>query len=1210
MFLPDPVINQLRMSLPLSTCTRLCLIICLLFLAPVPIRADLVISDAALGTNGSTTYPANPWPITQGEALTIEAGGSITTTGAGNCGVYGSSNNDINVSGTISTSGSGAMGIQVSNNSTINLAGTINISGEGIGDVFDRPSSGIPVYGDDLVVIGPSQPFLFGIKANNNNQIDISGLVDITGDGAQGVYLNEGNTLSLSGEIKAIGSASDAVIIQSDNSIDITGNISTQAKGASGIYAYDDNHINLTGSITTQGKYADAIIAVSGNNINVSGTITTAGENAHGLYTGYGTNINMSGTITTSGETSPGIYNYGGNTIDISGTVNTKNSTGMSIGVYYADMLNVSGTVNGYIHTAYLDTVNISGSVLSLGNTGIHDEGSSNLNISGIVSSAGDNGTCIEASGHLDMSGTISTTGYQNPGLNPGEGADVSGTIQTSGTQSYGIIVYGTNLLMSGTVSTSGTEAHGIFTSSDNFLNISGIVSAAGDGADGINLEYGGNSVHLSGWISASGSGSYALHSQSMYNLIGPGGDSDQPSGENVFHLLNGVDIAGDIHNSGAGWAAHLTSGRTAHLTFGYAKNRDGTANMTAVDPNFTLTLGGSITSSSDGSWDGYFAGGSTTLSGTSNEFRNLFIGGLTFDGVSVPEGFGDTTSLAAIADAAANLNVTRAMSTDGTIYIGQGSTYSLAGVHTHTGSEVFLNGTLSLNSGSSFLNHAANTDNHSNYFVNNSVLTVTGGQTGRIEGNYSQTENGSLVLEACGIADYGKLVVTGTADFSDSNTLTVELSSDNTLKANDVLQDVVSAGILIADSDEITVNYNSAMWRFVPYINNNAIDLIYKSHLTCTEAVSGSSSVFSPLASGAAGVLDHLFQTGTTNGDMQTVLNELSALGTNNQVGRAVAQIVPVLAGAGNQIGFDLAVNGAVQVVGSRMAGFRGMSAGDAVFEDRMAWIKPYYSRTEQDKRNGIDGYTADTYGLVIGVDGRVHPNLQIGAALSYGTSDINSDSSIATHTQDVKTWQATLYTNNEITDTLTLNLIGALGFNTNESDRNILFGNINRIASAKYDSLHALLDGELIKTWALDEKLSLSTSLKIQYIYLDVEGYEETGADSLNLSVEGTDADSLVASIGGGLKYAVASNQNLTARIDIGYDFLADTSSLISSYAGGGPSFAIRGNSPDEIVYRGGIGYELNHSTGLEIALHYRMEARKDFKNHTGSINFRFPF
>nr|WP_319490225.1 autotransporter domain-containing protein [uncultured Desulfobacter sp.] len=1208
-----------------------CLMLCLLLFPSVSVRADVVISSAATGTNGSITYPANSNPLAPGEALMIEAGGSITTTGiyddwiyGDDYGIYGIGSNDITVYGSINTLGRGANGIQVSDNSVINMASTINLSGEGKGDVYDRPSF-IPPSDDGLIVIWDDpRPDSYGIHVGNNNQIDISGTVNITGDGAKGIYADSGNTLSLSGEVKSIGSASDGVVIISNNSIDISGGISTEAKGANGIYADENNHISVSGSITTQGNYADAIIALYENDINVSGTITTTGEYAYGLYTGRGTDINMSGTITTSaapGKILPGIYNYRGNLIDISGTVNTSNSEGIGVEVYYADTLDISGTINGAISTGHIDIIDISGSVISSSNWGIDDEDSNRLNISGNISTSGDYGAGVSTSGTLDMSGTISTTGYQSGGLMSTGATNVSGTVQTLGEWSYGILaghsltvsgrvstsgdksvgIYSGGLALPGTVTTSGIEAHGIVAYYDGLFNISGNVSTTGEGAAGIYLQYGGNCVHLSGSVSATGLGAYALHSKSMGLIVSPWDDPYQPVEENVFHFLNGALVTGDIYNS--------DDGGTAYLTFGYAKNEDGTADLTAVDSDFSVNLNGSITSSSEGRWDGYFAGGSTGLNGTSNQFRNLFIGGLTFDEAGVPDGSGGTTDLIPIDGAAANLTVTQAIFTDGTVYIGKGSTYVLSGIHTHTGPNVFLDGTLRLNSGT-FLNHAVNTGSNTGSFVNNSVLTVTRGQTGRIEGNYTQTQNGSLVLEAAGTSDYGKLMVTGSADFSESNTLTIELPIDSTLKENDVLEDVVTAGTLITDPDSFSVDSNSAMRQFIPYIDNDTIDLIYKSRLNCLEAISGASSISNPLAAEAAQRLDQLFQAGTGNSDMQYILNTLGRLDTNDKVGQAVAQMVPALAGAGSQIGFDLAINGATQAVDRRLAGFSGMSAGDVFFEDRMAWIKPYYSRTEQSERNGIDGYTANTYGIVIGADSQILSTWQLGAALSYGSSDVESDSLTANQTLDIETYQATLYSNNEIADALTLNLIGALGFNRNESNRRIIFGGVNRNASATYDSWHMLLDGELIKTYDLNEKFSLGASFKVQYVYLDVEGYTETGAGGLNLSVEDSDADSLVASIGGRCKYAVASNQNLTVHADVGYDFLTDASSLVSSYAGGGTAFTIHGNSPSEIVYRGGIGYELLQSTGFEIGIRYRMEAREDFINHTGDITFRLPF
>ncbi|MDD9302467.1 MAG: autotransporter outer membrane beta-barrel domain-containing protein [Desulfobacter sp.] len=496
------------------------------------------------------------------------------------------------------------------------------------------------------------------------------------------------------------------------------------------------------------------------------------------------------------------------------------------------------------------------------------------------------------------------------------------------------------------------------------------------------------------------------------------------------------------------------------------------------------------------------------------------------------------------------------------------------------------------------------------NKISNYGTLAVDAGDTATILGDYTQAGNGKIQVDAVSASSYGKVRVTGTADLSANNLINVNVTAHDTLAVNDALNAVLSANTLVVDQNRFEVEDNSAMWKFIPTFDNDMIDLTVLRQLTCAQAVNDSSQVSNPVAAGAAGVLDDLVVSGTVTPDMQAVLDEMGALQTGEQVAEAVAQTVPVLASASPQIGFDLAANGATQVVQNRLGGFSGMSAGDPVFEDQFVWVKPFYARTDQDKWNGIDGYKANAYGLAIGADGKINPEWRMGAAVSYGTADVQSDSIITQQQLDVETWQATLYANGDLGKYFTLNLVGALGFNQNDSSRNIVFGGLGRTALAEYDSLHTLVDAELVKTYAINDNLTLGASLGLDYIYICVDDYTETGAGALNLKVQGVNADTLVASIGGRLEYSITQNQRLTGQISLGYDLLADGSSLVSTYTGGGPSFVVTGNSPDEKVYQGGLGYELTCFRGMELLARYRVESRKHFFNQTGSINFRFPF
>ena len=76
------------------------------------------------------------------------------------------------------------------------------------------------------------------------------------------------------------------------------------------------------------------------------------------------------------------------------------------------------------------------------------------------------------------------------------------------------------------------------------------------------------------------------------------------------------------------------------------------------------------------------------------------------------------------------------------------------------------------------------------------------------------------------------------------------------------------------------------------------------------------------------------------------------------------------------------------------------------------------------------------------------------------------------------------------------------------------------------------------------------------------------------------------------------------------VGYDVMADRSSLTSSFAGGGAQFTTEGMEPDEWAYNAGIGAQYNLTNGTEITASYNIDAREDYTDQSVSANFRFLF
>jgi outer membrane autotransporter protein len=147
---------------------------------------------------------------------------------------------------------------------------------------------------------------------------------------------------------------------------------------------------------------------------------------------------------------------------------------------------------------------------------------------------------------------------------------------------------------------------------------------------------------------------------------------------------------------------------------------------------------------------------------------------------------------------------------------------------------------------------------------------------------------------------------------------------------------------------------------------------------------------------------------------------------------------------------------------------------------------------------------------------------------------------------------------------------------------DRKIQFGTIDRMAQSKPGA------------WEFDAALATGYDFaaggfvfgpvtSLQYTYLGVQGFTETGAQSLNLDVDPYNSVSLLYSLGGQVAYPIEATKKLTVTPMVfaswQHEFLQNSYSIDSSFVGGGPSapFSYETDEPlRDFLYAGaGIGW-----------------------------------
>ncbi|MGE8502486.1 MAG: autotransporter outer membrane beta-barrel domain-containing protein [Pseudomonas sp.] len=487
-----------------------------------------------------------------------------------------------------------------------------------------------------------------------------------------------------------------------------------------------------------------------------------------------------------------------------------------------------------------------------------------------------------------------------------------------------------------------------------------------------------------------------------------------------------------------------------------------------------------------------------------------------------------------------------------------------------------------------------------------NGDTTVTAGTLAL--DSYTQSGSQTLTIGVASSSNYGKLNVSGIANFNNSN-LAVDVIGSPTLANNLSLTSVVTAGTLNATSFNVTDN--SALFDFNATINSNSVDL---NVIASGNGSSGTTVYGSALnnrlypALGAASVLDTQVQ-GTPIGDMANVVTALGRLPDERSVARAAAQTLPLNASAQATLGALDTIN---SIFASRFApGITGMSAGDEVM-NKNAWIRPFGSRADQDDTDdNASGYSADTWGLATGVEGSVGET-QIGIAYAYANTrlDGNTHLSGAGSHSEIDSHVIALYGSRPLNDMLLGFQIDA-GWNDNDSDRTLNFGGLNRSASASYDSWSLHAGSNLSKAIALDQANTFIPAIRADYTRLRSESYTERGAGALNLDVEASTVEVLTLGVDGRIVHALTPNAQLEAIVGVSYDVINDDDNLVATYTGApGQSFVAAGIDHGPWLAKAGVGYTHSLENGADISIRYEASGRNDYLAQSASIKAVWSF
>lgn len=488
-----------------------------------------------------------------------------------------------------------------------------------------------------------------------------------------------------------------------------------------------------------------------------------------------------------------------------------------------------------------------------------------------------------------------------------------------------------------------------------------------------------------------------------------------------------------------------------------------------------------------------------------------------------------------------------------------------------------------------------------SNTFSNAGVLEVAPGTTGRIMGDF---ENTGTFRPSLTDSSYGKLVVDGDASLDGILFVDVKNGGVDELLTSSNTYDGTASDLITASAVSgafATVSDNSALYRFTPVYTADSVDLTIEQDSTILEVVTDAGN--SP-ATGAAGVLDTLMGTTTADPALNTLLASVGTL-TEAELNAVVNETLHLLtAGGGQALGNSLTATH--RVVQARIQANRGLSSGEDFLGDRTLWLKPFGSWADQDDRNAVTGYSADSYGFALGMDLPAMETARLGAALVYGNTDIESNNRL--NTADVDTYQLVGYGDYTLDSATQLSV--QVDFGRSNTQGNRFFTSLpGAVAKSDYDSDSFHLGGGLDRTYRLSEPTTLMATVSGDYTRVKNDGYTETG-DGVLLDVDAATTEAFVLAVKGSLDHELDERITLRANLGAGYDLINDQASITSSFVGGGAAFVTNGIDPSPWITTAGLGLAYRMSDAAEVSAQYDAEHRSDFLNQTASLKLRWSF
>ena len=575
----------------------------------------------------------------------------------------------------------------------------------------------------------------------------------------------------------------------------------------------------------------------------------------------------------------------------------------------------------------------------------------------------------------------------------------------------------------------------------------------------------------------------------------------------------------------------------------------------------------------------------------------------------------------------------------------GDGSTFSgtltLAGGQFNVGANGKLGGTTQVNTGAVLAGTGQVGAVNNNGTVNpgnGSVGTLTLKKSGASPtANYNQGSGGALTVAVVSPTSNSLLQAEGSATLD--GTLET-LWQGGTAPANKTaFGTILSASSVTGTFTNLNTKITPTLF-FKPQYGANLVSLI-------TERDYADSDLLSSLNGNQRAVSQMLNPlANSTSGDLDTVLGKIDALTTNAQVAAAFDQLAPI-AGVAQTNMTSGAASFQTGNVASRLGELRlgatgfslqGLENLDFLYPQAQGPRQPFLLASNSDDLQGMipvttdpnwgffvrgnlvqgdqkdtaaqRGYDFRNGGLTVGTDYRFSERF-VGGVL-FGMNAAKSWINDAGSTVKLDGYTLGVY-GTYFRQAFYIDGQAGYGWNNFDNSRRIVFSGVDRTATASSSGGQATVYGGTGYDFQFGP-WTIGPALTFQYLSMAVNGYTETGADSLNLQVDRQTTESYQGSAGfKGAWNWTKDKLKIAPRLWAFYrhEFGNVNPATIAALAQGSSAFTIESVAPERNYFNVGTGVNVHWTDRVLAYLNYEAQlGQSDFTAQSVTLGLRLQF